>query len=213
MRRTDLPIVLSFVLAALYGCNKPKEDATTTPGETSSTETSTTDTPPADQPDPEAEKRAAAEAEAAAAAEKEKKAQLDAQIAKGGELYGANCASCHGANGEGKKKYPKVVGEGALPLDPPKGAKMRKGIQFNTAKDVADFVVANMPPKKAGKLTPEEYYAILAFDLNANGIALTEPVTADNAGSIQIPHPAPAAPAGDTPAATPPAATPPAKGK
>jgi mono/diheme cytochrome c family protein len=158
--------------------------------------TETEPEPPAE--DPEAEKRAAEEAEAAAAAEAEKKAQLDAQIAKGGELYGANCASCHGANGEGKKKYPKVVGEGALPLDPPKGAKMRKGIQFNTAKDVADFVVAKMPPKKAGKLTPEEYYAILAFDLNANGIALTEVVTAENAASIQIPHPE--APAADAPA-------------
>ena len=41
-------------------------------------------------------------------------------------------------------------------------------------------------------VTAYDKYAIQAFDLNANGIALTEPVTADNAASIQIPHPAPA---------------------
>lgn len=213
MRRIDLSIALSFVLAAMYGCNKPKTDEETAPpsdGTTPEPSDGGSTEPDNSAADAEAEKAAAAEREAAEAAAKEKKDQLDAQVAKGGELYGANCASCHGANGEGKKKYPKVVGEGALPLDPPKGAKLRKGIQFNTAKDVADFVVAKMPPKKAGKLTPEEYFAILAFDLNANGIALTEVVTADNAGSIQIPHPAAPA-AGEKPAATPPAATPPAK--
>ncbi|HET6583033.1 MAG TPA: cytochrome c [Nannocystaceae bacterium] len=207
MRRIDLSIALSFALAALYGCNKPKEEETTPPTEATPTETTPTETA---EPavDPEAEKRAAEEREAAEAAEKEKKAALDAQIAKGGELYGANCASCHGANGEGKKKYPKVVGEGALPLDPPKGAKLRKGIQFNTAKDVAEFVVANMPPKKADKVSPEDKLAILAFDLNANGVTLTEALTMDNIAAIQIPHPA--APA-EGEAATPPAATPPAK--
>jgi mono/diheme cytochrome c family protein len=212
MRRIDLSIALSFVLAAMYGCNKPKADEETTPpsdGTTPSSDGGTTE-PDNSAADAEAAKAAEAERAAAEAAAKEKKAQLDAQVAKGGELYGANCASCHGANGEGKKKNPKVVGEGALPLDPPKGAKMRKGIQFNTAKDVADFVVAKMPPKKPGSLAPEEYYAILAFDLNANGVALSEPVTADNAGSIQIPHPAPA-PAEGEKGAAPPAATPPAK--
>lgn len=212
MRRIDLSIALSFVLAALYGCNKPKTDEETTPptdGTTPESDGGTTE-PDNSAAEAEAAKKAEEERAAAEAAAKEKKAQLDAQVAKGGELYGANCASCHGANGEGKKKYPKVVGEGALPLDPPKGAKLRKGIQFNTAKDVADFVVANMPLKKADKVTPEDKLAILAFDLNANGIALTEPLTAENAASIQIPHPA--APAeGEKPAATPPAATPPAK--
>ena len=128
----------------------------------------------------------------------------DASLGRGAQLYATNCASCHGPGGEGKKgKAPKVVGEGALPLDPPKGAKMRKGVQFATAKDVADFVVAKMPPKKGGSLPPEDYLAILAFDLNANKIALTEPLTLENAANITINQAPAAADAGAAPAAEP----------
>ncbi len=94
------------------------------------------------------------------------------QVAAGQALYGQNCASCHGASGEGKKA-PAVVGlsTGALPLDPPAGAKYRKG-QFKTVADVADFVVKSMPPTAPGSLSEEQYWDILAFDLKANGIDL-----------------------------------------
>ena len=61
--------------------------------------------------------------------------------------------------------------KGALPLDPPPTAKYRKS-QFKTVADIADFVVKNMPPNKGGSLSTEEYLAILAFDLKANGIDL-----------------------------------------
>jgi mono/diheme cytochrome c family protein len=197
MKRFSIPT--TFALSLVFGaCSKPAADTnppeTTDPAATGDTTEPTSDpaTPPGD--DAAAKQKEAEEAAAAAAAEK--KSQADAQIAQGKDLYGANCASCHGANGEGvkKKKGPAVVGAGALPLDPPKGAKMRKA-QFVTAKDIADFVVANMPPKKGGSLKPEEYFAILAFDLSANGITLAEPLTADNAASITIPREAPAAPA------------------
>jgi len=94
------------------------------------------------------------------------------QAAAGQALYGKNCASCHGANGN-DGKAPPVVGldKGALPLDPPATAKFRK-TQFKTVADVADFVVKSMPPKAPGSLSADEYYAILAFDLKANGIDL-----------------------------------------
>jgi len=213
MRRAELFATLPLLLAAtLWACEKSGEE-TTPPDDTTTAPPSDGGTPPeggepAEGTDPAAEQKAAEEAAAAAAAEK--KAAADAQIAKGQELYGANCAGCHGPSGEGKKgKGPKVVGEGALTLDPPKKAKLRKGVQFNTAKDVADFVVANMPPKKGGSLKPEEYFAILAFDLSANGIALAEPVTADNAANIPLrsaeaaPPAEGAAPAGGAPATAP----------
>jgi cytochrome c len=93
----------------------------------------------------------------------------DVQAAEGGKLYDEHCASCHGDAGEGTKKAPPVVGKGALPLDPPAAAKVRK-VQFHTAQDVARFVAAKMPAKKPGSLTAEQYYAILAFDLKANGV-------------------------------------------
>jgi hypothetical protein len=64
------------------------------------------------------------------------------------------------------------VGKDALPLDPPSGAKLRKS-QFRNAKDVLDFISEKMPAKKPGSLKPEEYAAILAFDLKANGVDVT----------------------------------------
>jgi S-disulfanyl-L-cysteine oxidoreductase SoxD len=95
-----------------------------------------------------------------------------AQAQTGMDLYVKNCAGCHGAHGN-DGKAPPVVGldKGALPLDPPPGAKFRKS-QFKTVGDVADFVVKAMPPKAPGSLSADEYFAILAFDLQANGIDL-----------------------------------------
>ncbi len=90
------------------------------------------------------------------------------QAAEGAKLYAKHCAKCHGDGGQGKKGPP-LVGKEALPLDPPATAKLRK-TQFHTAQDVAAFVAANMPPKKGGSLTTDQYYAILAFDLKANGV-------------------------------------------
>ena len=103
------------------------------------------------------------------------------QAAEGAKLYGKYCASCHGDAGQGGKKAPPVVGKDALPLDPPKGAKVRK-TQFHTAQDVAAFVAKNMPAKKPGSLTVDQYYDILAFDLKANGVDVSgkhiDPTTA-----------------------------------
>lgn len=116
-------------------------------------------------------------------------ATFGAQAAEGQKLYADNCASCHGANGEGGKA-PRLVGvsEGALPLDPPSGAKYRKS-QFRTAADVASFVVKAMPPNNAGKLSEDQYWAILAFDLKANGVDLgTKHLDATTAPSVVL-HP------------------------
>lgn len=108
------------------------------------------------------------------------------QIALGAELYGENCASCHGAAGEGKKAPP-VVGANALPRDPPADAKFRT-VAFHTAWDVGGWVVENMPPKRGNSLTAQQYLAILAFDLKANGVELTEPLTVEKAQAIVL-HP------------------------
>ena len=111
-----------------------------------------------------------------------------AQAAAGGPLYGQFCAKCHGDAGQGTDQGPPVVGPTALPLDPRPTAKARKS-QFHTAKDIADFVVPNMPPK-GPKPTLEQYLAILAFDLKANGVDLAgkPALTPDMLSSIVI-HP------------------------
>ena len=111
------------------------------------------------------------------------------QVAAGQQLFEEHCANCHGASGEGKKG-PRLVGvaQGALPLEPPAGAKYRKN-EFHTAADVATFVVKNMPPDAPGSLTEQEYWAILAFDLKANGIDLgTKHLDGTDAASVMI-HP------------------------
>jgi cytochrome c len=112
------------------------------------------------------------------------------QVALGQKLYADNCASCHGASGEGTGDAPRVVGlkEGALPLDPPASAKFRK-TQFTTVMDVGAFVVQNMPPNKGGSLSTDQYFAILAFDLKANGIDLGDKkLDADLAKTLTIPR-------------------------
>ena len=110
------------------------------------------------------------------------------QVAAGQTLYAQNCASCHGDAGQGGKA-PRLVGlkDGALPLDPPADRKYRKG-QFVTVADVANFAVANMPPNKAGTLTPDQYWAIVAFDVHANGIDLPTPLTPESASTLTIPR-------------------------
>lgn len=109
------------------------------------------------------------------------------QATAGQTLYGENCARCHGAGGEGTAQGPRVVGldKGALPLDPPAGAKVRK-TQFKTVADVAAFAVANMPADKPGSLKESEYWSILAFDLKANGVVLDKKLTLEVAQATAI---------------------------
>lgn len=111
------------------------------------------------------------------------------QVTLGQTLYGKKCASCHGSSGEGGEG-PRLVGlsQGALPLDPPPGARVRHS-RFTTVMDVADFVVHNMPPNQAGSLSDEEYFSVLAFDLKANGIDLGDKkLDADLAKTLVIPR-------------------------
>ena len=110
------------------------------------------------------------------------------QVELGGMLFGEHCASCHGDAGQGTQAAPALVGldQGALPLEPRTGAK-RTG-RFETVADVASFVVENMPAGAPGSLSAEEYWAILAFDLSANGIDLEQKLTPEVATGLTIPR-------------------------
>ncbi len=48
--------------------------------------------------------------------------------------------------------------------------------------------MTNMPANAPGSLKPEEYLAILAFDLEANRVELDQPLTLERAGEIVL-HP------------------------
>jgi cytochrome c len=113
---------------------------------------------------------------------------VEAQATRGQTLFGRHCASCHGDSGQGDTA-PRLVGleEGALPLKPPDTRQVRM-VDFVTVADVAGFAVANMPPGKGGSLSTDEYLAILAFDLKANGLTLEQELDLDLAAELTIPR-------------------------
>jgi|GEM_PF-1439259 len=98
-------------------------------------------------------------------------ANFSEQVSRGAEVYAAHCGSCHGKGGAGTASAPALGGPKALPLEPPSGAAVRKS-QFVTVADVATFVVQNMPGDAPGSLSEDDYFAVLAFVLQANGIDL-----------------------------------------
>lgn len=114
------------------------------------------------------------------------KADAQKQIDTGKALYVKHCASCHGDAGQGVKDAPPVVGKEAFPLEPRKGAK--RDVKFHTAADVFGWASKHMPMKKPGSLTTDEYLAIFAFDLTANGVKLEKPLDGAAAQKIVL-HP------------------------
>jgi cytochrome c len=109
-----------------------------------------------------------------------------AQIEQGKKLYGEQCAKCHGDAGQGTKDAPPVVGKDAFPLDP--RPKAKRDAKFHTAADVFAWASKNMPAKKPGSLTTDQYLAIFAFDLTANGVKLDKPLDGPAAAKIVL-HP------------------------
>ncbi len=117
---------------------------------------------------------------------------LAEQYEAGKAVYTAKkCNTCHEDSGAGNPKNPAVIGEGALPKDPPKAAKLRKGTTFTTAADVVAFVKAKMPMGRGGAapnppLSDDEAYAVVAWMLDANKVAQTQKLDASNAASVTL---------------------------
>jgi cytochrome c len=111
---------------------------------------------------------------------------LDKQVADGKKLYTEQCSKCHGAAGQGTKDAPAVVGKDAFPLEP--RAKAKRDVKFHTAADVFAWASKNMPLKKPGTLTTDQYLAIFAFDLTANGVVLDKPLDGAAAAKVVL-HP------------------------
>ena len=100
--------------------------------------------------------------------------------AEGAIIYAAQCASCHGANGEG--------GTGDVLVDPkpkefapfgPQYEKSRgdaKDVPFTIgnywpyATTIFDYIRRAMPPRAAGSLKADQVYSLTAFLLAKNGI-------------------------------------------
>lgn len=113
-------------------------------------------------------------------------AALTEQYDTGKRLYTSKkCASCHGDGGEGNPKNPAVIGAGALPAQPPAGAKLRK-VTFTTAADVLAFVRTKMPIAEPGTLTDEEAAAVTSWMLSESKIDFAVPLDATTARTIRL---------------------------
>jgi cytochrome c len=122
---------------------------------------------------------------------------FEQQVARGGEAYGEYCAKCHGAMGEGNSmappltaggdpsNAPALVGDGALPREPP-AERLYRTAEFRTALDVYEFASVTMPGDDPGSLDAATYVDILAFALSANGVELDTPLDADVAADLVI---------------------------
>jgi mono/diheme cytochrome c family protein len=79
------------------------------------------------------------------------------QLARGKAVYAARCAECHGLQGEGKKG-PKLMG----PEHNLSG--------YATAEGLYTYTRQVMPANRPGRLLEPDYWAVLAYILNENGL-------------------------------------------
>jgi cytochrome c len=100
----------------------------------------------------------------------------EVQARTGTRIYAQQCARCHGTYLEGKDnayrglRAPTLLGSSALPCQPRAYQKLRQQ-PFRTLRDVYAFVSATMPAEQPASLSAGEYWDVLAFILQANGIA------------------------------------------
>ena len=88
-------------------------------------------------------------------------------VAAGREVFAAQCARCHGPNGEGGVGATLVGGQGTLRTARP---LKTVGSFWPYATTLWDFINRAMPFDKPGLLTPPDVYAAVAYILNLNGI-------------------------------------------
>ena len=113
----------------------------------------------------------------------------------GAALYQAQCASCHGANGEGAPGNP--PGPALVGREPREGfgfgsdPKLVRtvGNYWPEATTLFDYIKRTMPLTAAGSLTDAEVYSLTAYLLVANEI-LPAGATLDSAALMAVTMPA-----------------------
>ena len=110
---------------------------------------------------------------------------------QGAVVYAANCASCHGVNGEGKPPaYPQILGGPKGSFDFASDFKIPKtiGNYWPYATTLFDYIRRAMPLMTPGSLTPDQTYAVTAYLLNREGIAPANiALDAKSLAAIQMP--------------------------
>jgi mono/diheme cytochrome c family protein len=92
----------------------------------------------------------------------------DEQVASGQEVYAAECAKCHGDQGEGGTG-PALVGGS------------RRIASYENTDRLYDYVSKTMPFDDAGSLSEDEYWASIAYLLQENDLLPAEVVLGPDA--------------------------------
>lgn len=105
----------------------------------------------------------------------------------GGELYDAQCASCHGVFGEGEGRWPILAGgQDSLQEERP---EKTIGSYWPYLSTVFDYVRRAMPFGNARSLSDDEVYALTAYLLYLNDIVDESfELSAGNFGTINMPN-------------------------
>ncbi len=85
---------------------------------------------------------------------------------QGKAVYDAQCAACHGANGEGGQGVPALAG-GSTTGTPP---LLTVGSYWPYASTLYDYVRRAMPPTAPKSLSDTEVYQVVAYVLHLGGI-------------------------------------------
>jgi mono/diheme cytochrome c family protein len=88
-------------------------------------------------------------------------------------VYAAECAQCHGENGEG--------GTGPLVI----GGNKRIA-SYESTERLYDYVSRTMPFDEPGTLTPEQYWNVIAYLLDANDLLPPDTVLGPDSPSIEL---------------------------
>jgi mono/diheme cytochrome c family protein len=92
---------------------------------------------------------------------------------QGAAVYASACASCHGANGEGKPPlYPQLTGGPKTTFDFANNPQIPRtiGNYWPYATTLYDYIRRAMPLTAPGSLTAEQTYAVTAYLLNREGL-------------------------------------------
>jgi cytochrome c len=110
--------------------------------------------------------------------------------AQGAPIYAANCASCHGAKGEGMGAYPQLLGgpKGVFNFASDYNIPRTIGNYWPYATSLYDYIRRAMPLTAPGSLTADQTYAVTAYLLREDGI-LPDGTTLDarSLAAIQMP--------------------------
>ena len=107
-------------------------------------------------------------------------------VSRGHEVFDQQCASCHGANGEGGLGERLVGGQGTLATPEP---VQTVGSYWPYAPTLFDYIRRAMPQNAPQSLSNDDVYAVSAYILNLNGLLPAEAtLDARTLSAIKMPN-------------------------